>query len=121
MVRKVSDKTKDMEMKTSSRIPKTPEEKKMWERSRQLVGKETGRYSEGETPWKLVTHIYELEKKAGKVIKPKEIRKEKKEPAASRYKTERSAARKDATKDAMRDMEKRKKSGRIVVKSSGGK
>ncbi len=108
MVRKISDKTKDMEMKTSSRIPKTPEEKKMWERSRQLVGKETGRYSEGETPWKLVTHIYELEKKAGKVIKPKEIRGAKKD----------SAVRKYATKDTIRDMAKRKKAGRIVVKSS---
>ena len=85
--KKVTAKQKMMADKTGSKIPKTAKEKKMWIQARRLVAKETGRYKEDEIPWGLVNHIYEAEKKAQKVIKPKEIRKTKESKAVRKYKT----------------------------------
>jgi hypothetical protein len=36
-------------------------------------------------PWALVNHIYQNEKKAGKVIKPSDVTKAKKSKAVSKY------------------------------------
>jgi len=107
MARKLTDKQKMMEMKTSSDIPKTPQEKKRWIRARQIVAKETGRYSEGEIPWALVTHIYQSQQKAGKTAKASDVKKAKVSKTVRKYKTERSPERKAAVKSAKKTMKKR--------------
>ena len=78
-------KNKMMENKTKSRIPKTATEKKQWIQARKIVSKESGKSSEKSMPWGLVNHIYQNEKKAGKVIKPSDVKKAKKSKAVSRY------------------------------------
>ena len=81
-----SDKQKIMSNKTSSKIPKTPKEKKMWIRARQIAAKESGKYSEKELPWALTTTIYKKAKAAGKIPKKSDVTNAKKSSAVSKYK-----------------------------------
>lgn len=75
-----------MENKTKSKIPKTPKEKKQWIQARRIVSKESGKTSEKNMPWGLVTHIYQDEKKAGKVAKKSDVKNAKKSKTVSKYK-----------------------------------
>lgn len=75
-----------MSDKTRSNIPKTPREKKMWERARQITTKESGARSEKQVPWQLVTHIYKKEKEAGKVAKKSDVKKAKYSKKVADYK-----------------------------------
>lgn len=54
---KMTDKEKLMSNKTTSKIPKTPRQKKMWIQARKLVAKTSGATSEKSMPWGLVTKI----------------------------------------------------------------
>lgn len=74
-----------MSSKTSSKIPKTPKEKKQWVRARQIVAKESGAKSDKSMPWQLVTHIYKNEKHAGKVAKKSDVSTAKKSKAVAKY------------------------------------
>ena len=71
--------------KTSSKIPKTARQKKMWIEARKIVAKESGKYSEKNLPWGLVTHIEQNEVKANKIAKPKDWKDAKKSKAVSKY------------------------------------
>lgn len=83
---KLSDKAKMMADKTDSKIPKTPREKKMWIQARRLVAKKTGDYSEKDQPWGLTTTIYKKEKKANKIIRPRDIERAKVSKTVRAYK-----------------------------------
>lgn len=76
-----------MENKTKSKIPKTKKQKKNWIRARKIVSKESGKSSEKEMPWGLVTHIYKEAEKSDKVIKPMDVKKAKKSKTVSKYKS----------------------------------
>jgi hypothetical protein len=76
-----------MENKTKSKIPQTGTEKKQWIKARQVVTKQSNAASEKDVPWGLVNKIYQNEKKAGKTIKPKEVRETKPSKAVMSYKT----------------------------------
>ena len=93
--KKKTDRGGLMSDKTTSKIPKTAKEKKMWVRSRQIAAKESGARSEKEEPWGLTTTIYKNAKKADKVPKKSDVTKAKKSKAVAKYKKP--------------DMEKRKK------------
>lgn len=86
MKKKLTDKQKIFSNKTDSKIPKTPRQKKMWVRARQIVAKETGRTSESGQPWGLVTKIYKDENKAGKVAKKSDVKKAKVSKTVRKYK-----------------------------------
>ena len=87
-------KQKMMAEKTTSKIPKTPTEKKRWIRARQIVAKETGRYGEKEIPWQLVSHIYKEQQKANKTATKKDVKKTKKSKAVAKYKTPNTSKKK---------------------------
>lgn len=72
--------------KTSSDIPKTPKEKKMWIQARRIATKESGAKDEKEVPWPLVTTIYKDAKKANKVPSIKDVHKAKKDKKVEKYK-----------------------------------
>lgn len=79
---------------TRSKIPKTLKEKKEFIQARRLTAKQTGRKGLKDQPYGEVVHVYEDEKKAGKVIKDSEIRKTKPSKAVKKYKTDVSMKRK---------------------------
>ena len=79
-----------MSDKTTSNIPKTPREKKMWIRARQIAAKQAGKYSEKDVPWGLVTTIYKKAEAADKVPKKSDVTKAKKSKAVSKYKNVRT-------------------------------
>ena len=100
MAKALTDKQKMMKMKTSSKIPKTPAQKRKWERARQLVAKQVGRYSEKEIPWGLVNKIYKNEEKGNKTITPKDIKETKKSSTVRKYKVAANPRKKIAMKRA---------------------
>jgi len=71
--------------KTTSKIPKTAKEKKMWVRARQIAAKESGAKSDKSMPWELVTTIYKKEKGADKVAKKSDVKKAKISKAVKKY------------------------------------
>lgn len=62
---------------TGSKIPKTPRERRMFVQARRLEAKMTGRTGIKDQSWGLIVKIYKDELKANKIIKDKEIRKQK--------------------------------------------
>ncbi len=85
--KKLSDKEKILagKYRTKSKIPKTPREREMWKRATAIAAKQSGRYSEKEIPWELVTTIYKDAKKAGKVPKKSDITKAKVSTTVRKY------------------------------------
>lgn len=79
-------KPKIFQNKTTSKIPKTPTQKKRWIMARQIVAKETGRTSEKGQPWGLVTTIYKNEEKAGKTAKKSDVTNAKVSKSVRKYK-----------------------------------
>ena len=74
LIRLSRTKNKLMQDKTSSPIPRTPKEKRMWIQARRIVAKEVGAKRESEMPWELVTTIYNNAKKANKIPKMADVR-----------------------------------------------
>lgn len=70
---------------STSPIPKTPRERKMWKRATAIAVKESGKSSEKNIPWGLTTTIYKFAKKADKVPKKSDITKAHRSPAVARY------------------------------------
>jgi hypothetical protein len=77
--------SKLMQNKTKSKIPRNASDKSKWIASRKLVAKQAGATAEKNVPWALVNHIYQNEKKAGKTIKAKDIKKAKVSKAVKSY------------------------------------
>lgn len=76
-----------MANKTSSKVPKTEKQKKMWIQARRIAVKESGAQSEESVPWGLVQKIYENAKKAGKVPKQADVKKAKVSKTVKAYAT----------------------------------
>jgi hypothetical protein len=75
-----------MSNKTTSKIPQTPKEKKMWIAARKIATKESGAQSEKSVPWTLVTTIFKKAKIANKVPKKEDVKNAKFSKKVSRYK-----------------------------------
>lgn len=86
MKKKTNERQKLMANKTTSKIPKTPTQKKRWIRARQIVTKESDAKSEKDMPWGLVTKIYKNQNKAGKTAKKADVKKAKVSKAVKKYK-----------------------------------
>lgn len=85
MTKKMTPRQKLLANKTASKVPKTPKQKQMWIRARQIATKESGAQSEKEVPWGLTNHIFQNAKKADKVPKKADVTKAKKSKAVSKY------------------------------------
>lgn len=85
--KKLTDKTKMLANKTSSKVPKTEREKKMWINARRLVAQKTGRYAEEDIPWGLVQKIYKDEKKGNKIVSRSDIKRAKPSKTVRAYRT----------------------------------
>jgi len=71
--KKLTDKQIMLADKTTSAIPKTPREKKMWIRARQFIAKSVNRFSEEAIPWGAVQKVYKNQIKGNKVMKKSDI------------------------------------------------
>ncbi len=96
-----------MAMKTTSHVPKSAREKKMWIQARRFVARTVGRYKEKEIPWGLVQKIYEDQVKSGHTMSDEDIRKAKIYKTIRKYETPAKKAK--ARKDESRGMKARTK------------
>jgi|15BtaG_2_1085339.scaffolds.fasta_scaffold00113_14 hypothetical protein len=104
-----------MEDKTSSKIPKTPREKKMWIRAREIAVKQSGAKSEKGVPWELVTTIYKDAKKADKIPRKSDVTYAKKDKAAESY------YKPDEKKSKAKSKTKSKAKAKVSVKKTVAK
>lgn len=88
--KKLTDKAKMMANKTTSPIPKTAKEKRMWIQARRFVAKTVGRYGEDDIPFGLVTKIYKDQQKSGHVMHDRDIENAKQYKSIRAYKTDAS-------------------------------